>query len=172
MYIIIRHADDSVIDLSQNDNKHDTTITNSGKRKSYKLAKKLVKKYGIPDVIYCSPFQRGRNTVKEMMKVFTKEQLKHIKILVDINLTKYFTDTQKYNPKIHHTTSYYNIPVVESKEDVLERSHNHLNRLYKHHSQKEVIWSITHAIVVNYIGQMVGKDKNNSIDFLEYITIH
>lgn len=171
MYIILRHADDSVIDLTQQTYKHDTTITNNGKRRAYKLAKRLVRKYGVPDVIYCSPFQRGRDTVQEMLKVFSSDQLKNIKILVDLNLTKYFTESQKVNPKIHSSTSQYNIPFNETKEQVMVRANNHLNRLARHHPKPEITWSVTHAIMVKYIGRIKGDYMSDSIDFLEYITV-
>ena len=52
--IYIRHAED----IYRDKYKYDPKLTRDGKIKARKLVTKLISKYGIPDIIYCSPCSR------------------------------------------------------------------------------------------------------------------
>lgn len=47
---------------------HDPEITEQGKEEARKLAMNLIKRYGVPTIIVCSPFLRCRQTANELAK--------------------------------------------------------------------------------------------------------
>ncbi len=160
MLIYIRHAEDA--DGSY-DTKHDGKLTPDGKKATEKLAKRLIKKYGYPDIIYCSPLYRTRQTAKIIQDITPHK----VEVLVDMRLSKYFTTSQKNNPRVRRDTGKYHPQYYETKEDVKKRSRLQLKRMKKHR-EKYNIWCITHAIVFKYICAIQGQDYHGDIPFLEY----
>ena len=81
--IYIRHGND---DEREPHKIHDTHLTSQGKHKSKKVAKKLIEKYGVPDIIFCSPFARTRETLDVFNKVIRKIGNKEIANIIDSSL--------------------------------------------------------------------------------------
>ena len=60
MRIYIRHADKEYENGKAMSCVHDPSITEDGKINTIRTAQELVSKYGIPDMIICSPYRRAR----------------------------------------------------------------------------------------------------------------
>lgn len=143
MLIFVRHSDDS----SKNAHRHDGAITSRGKRRAQKVAKKMVSRYGKPDRIYCSPFQRTRETMENMLIGANLEQ--RPSIVMDPRLSRYFSSKEKADPSIFTKTEDYGVPIYESWRDFNNRVRNFLKELEDKQLFDEgvVIWVITHALV-------------------------
>lgn len=176
MIIYIRHAND---EESNPKYKHDTHITREGKKQIVKFIHKLVKKYGYPDRIYFSPFQRCKETVMEMineiifMKTgsYPKHCLKcysyNIELIKDSNLSRYFTKKDRNKPSVSRKTLKCKVPVNESHSDFHERIEKHIMTV-KNNNNNEVIWCITHAIVFKKIGKKLNVKTQDHIKFLDH----
>ena len=106
--IYIRHGKDR-----KGNHKHDEKLTKEGKREVEKFTEKLVEEYGIPDIIYYSPFHRTRHTAKYMLKKIIEireDKNKKVKMKMDVNLGRFFTKTQKRNPDVREST--YNKGII------------------------------------------------------------
>lgn len=184
--LFIRHSED---DFDYPKFSHDLPITKGGIRLTKKLTKKLIRKHGVPDVIYLSPFKRCRSTVEIMVKTILKEQnayetltakdqsrsgnslnFKSPKITIDNRLTKYYTISQQSHPNARPETLKHNPPTSETKEDVFKRSKSILNELRISIKPNEVVWCVTHAIVVSKVCKMIG-NPYRTIDFLQVIKV-
>src|SRR5436190_1968206 len=88
MNIYLRHGED---DLSDEATKHDGHLTREGKKQVKNTAKYLLKKYGIPSTIYCSPFVRTTETAEQMKKFMhsTGIDIRSIRIVKDERIGKY-----------------------------------------------------------------------------------
>jgi len=75
--IYIRHGKDR-----KGSHKHDEKLTKEGKKEVEIFTEKLVREYGIPDIIYYSPFHRTRHTAKYMLRkiIEMRKKLYEIKV--------------------------------------------------------------------------------------------
>jgi len=178
MIIYIRHAND---EESNPKYKHDTHITEKGKKEITKFIHKLVKKYGYPDKIYFSPFQRCKETVTEMINeiVFIKTGkypnccLKcyshEIELIEDHHLSRYFSKKDMKKPSVAPKTLKHKIPMDESHNEFHERLEKHITKVKKDVKENnEIIWCITHAITFKKIGKKLHVNTADHIKFLDH----
>lgn len=141
MLILIRHAEEDETNTPSKYS-HDANITKKGAELARTVAKRLIRKYGHPSVIYLSPFKRTRQTV-ESMNVKAKT-------IVDNRVSKYFTKRQSISPKIHSSTQSLSPPIAESKEQVLKRIREFVFSI----TSTNVVWVVTHAIILKYAAKL------------------
>lgn len=94
--LFIRHGPDEA------DGKHvfDQRISPKGKRSCRKVAKLLVKKYGLPTLIYYSPYKRCRTTLQEFLRVIESHKGDHVvKTEPAPSLGKFYTTQQRHAMK-------------------------------------------------------------------------
>ena len=116
--------------------------------------KKLIKKYGYPTKIYCSPFKRVRETVAIMLD-YIAEKGRQVEIHVDPNLSRYFNGNERANPSVRKTTLKYNPPLDENGQ-MFKRRVDKAERRVMHND--DTVWCITHYLVIKRI------TKNNDIE--------
>src|SRR5213080_2332527 len=87
--IYIRHAEKLFSNgASGQEYSHDPDITDEGVLEANILGLKLVEKYGIPNVIYCSPLLRTRETMNSLLgKV---DEAKSLVAYCDVRIGEYF----------------------------------------------------------------------------------
>lgn len=161
--IYVRHGHDEDSDYS-----HDQHLTDEGWHEAKKLARRLVKEYGLPDVIYYSPFDRTTDTARAMLSVVRNEFGKNnVKTKIEPRLGKFFTSKQRSNPKVSENTIQRGMIVPKGKREFhagLETHHQAIN--FKHAGQ--IVWNVTHAIGVNYhIKRLTGKSQ--TVEYLQHI---
>lgn len=149
--IYIRHAKDDTKSAFLNGSVNDAPLYPTSKNSCKKLGKKLIEKYGVPKVIYTSPFLRCKETVKYMLEGNKNLIDKNILIEPDLDISKWFPSDQKDNPQITSKTSKYDINVKESYDEFKNRIKNHYKLKKKLAKSKDVYWCVTHAIVFKKI---------------------
>ncbi len=145
---------------------HDPTITSLGKKEVAKATHKLVRKYGVPKVIYCSPFKRCRATVKVMLEHF-HDTNKRPNVFIDNRLSKFYTESQQKNPNGRPSTMKYNPPIIECHNDVMDRCLDIYEEL---DGTSNRVWCVTHAIIVRYISQEIDEEIEH-VEFLQKVVI-
>lgn len=155
--IFVRHSDDESVDCSQI---HDCQLVKNGWRLARNVGKKLIDKYGIPDIIYVSPFRRTIQTMEGMLNGRSTE------IIEDKRLCRYFNGSSKYSPKVDPKTMKKNIPIKESFDEFEKRVKN-FSRFISTSSPDKVIWIITHVLVY----KRLIKTSRGHIPFMDYRVI-
>lgn len=165
--VFIRHSDDNGSDPSHH---HDPKVTRRGKKKAENAAYELIRMYGEPSVIFCSPFRRTLETSKRMKKMCNLPP----EIYIDNNLSRYFSKKEKKNPDISSKTRKYDVPIYESWNDFEERINKHIQMLihsgYK--KSEDVVWVVSHALVYKHVARVYGVDIPIIIPFLEHFVVH
>lgn len=166
--IYLRHGDDEVTDYV-----HDESLTHKGKKKTKKLAKKLIEEHGVPDIIYFSPFYRTRQTKKIMLKVISKyigKEYKKIARVCDYRLSRFFTSRESENPSVRDATIRRKAPLDETKEEFNERLANQLNYIQRKH-KGQLVWCVTHTLVIKYVIKEKNVEHGDHIPYLETIIL-
>ena len=169
MIIYIRHAHDEH-PSSKYSHKSDIPLNDKGKKMAFKISQKLIKKYGVPDLILLSPLYRTRQTATIFSHVINQLTGKNPQMYIDPRLSKYFTESQQKNPKVRKDTKKFPLPIHESKDDVMNRVIHHLNDICK--STDKNIWCITHAIILKYIAKHKCIDIPPHIEFLQTLVVN
>ena len=148
----MRHGNDN----KSCDYKHDHSLQSDYiyEEEIIKKTKKLIKKYGYPEKIYCSPFKRVRETVVIMAK-YIQSKNREIDIHVDPRLSRYFTSKEQLEPSVRKTTLKYNPPLDEDNKMFKKRVDKVEERINRN---TVTTWCITHYLVIKRIS------KNNDID--------
>jgi len=170
--IIIRHANDEQDNFLH---KHDKEITKRGKKDAKRIGKKLIKKYGTPDIIYCSPFMRTRQTLKYMLKYMLKHDNIQPNVIIDKRLS---TTKEKKNPSVFSQTKKKHIPIKETHKMFKQRCDSFLRDIKKdtnnddhyeyNNNKKKVSWIITHVKVLKRICEKSHVIIPNHVSFLEH----
>jgi len=167
--IYIRHGEDT-----SDGYKHDQKLTSKGKEDVKNLTIELINEYGLPDIIYYSPYYRTRQTKKIMLKVIHKHFNHGLpEYKPDFRLSRYFTKHQKKSPNIRRETEKRGVPIDETWKEFKSRVNNQLidtENLIKN-NEKRIIWCITHTLVLDRIIKLKGIDHDYEIPFLDKIVI-
>ncbi len=160
MHIYMRHGNDE----KKSNYKHDKSLNSSSQYEQniIEKTKELIKLYGYPDKIYCSPFRRARETVHIM------RQLLNVEIIIDPRLSRFFNEKEKSKPSVRRKTLQYNPPIHETKEQFKQRVKNVEKMIHK---QSCNIWCITHYLVIKRISKKYNKPIPNKMPFLWHINI-
>lgn len=167
MIIYIRHGND---DGSDPTFAHDPRITEDGRKKARKTAFELVKDYGSPKIIFCSPFKRTIQTAKIMKKMCGA----NTEIYIDPNLSRYFCTREKCDPQLYPETERYDTPIYESWNGFERRVNKHLDMIEKNKFKlrSAIIWCITHALVYKHIARTYQVEIPNYIPFMHSFFIN
>lgn len=168
MIIYIRHSFDDNYDPTY---EHDPKLTKEGKILAYQKGKHLIKKFGIPNIIYCSPFRRTKETVMNMIKNIPEEVLANIKIFYDPIIGRYFSHKEKKHVSISKSTLKSNINIYETKRDFNRRINILTKRLSKWIDSNHVIWCITHTSVFKKLAKLYNIKLPRNIPFMYYFVI-
>lgn len=163
--IYIRHGSDR-----RTNHKYDEELTEEGKLAARDLAEKLINEYGLPDIIYYSPFYRTRQTKKEMIKIIKQHNFsKKTKIKLDPRLGRFFDKKGRRNPDIKTSTQKKGAIIDQSMEDFKER----IQEQYEDAISKPypVIWNITHTLVLLRIAKITNTERSKYVEYLDYCVI-
>ena len=167
--IYIRHGKDR-----KGSHKHDEKLTKEGKKEVEIFTEKLVREYGIPDIIYYSPFHRTRHTAKYMLRKIIdirEDDTKTVKLKLDVNLGRFFTKRQKKNPDVRDSTYKKGIIVEERWEDFKERVESQLDANLKNNKDK-LVWNITHSLVILQVAKLKNIQRDSHVEYLDTVVIY
>lgn len=140
--------------------KHDNSLNDvEGREEIIYHTKKLIKKYGHPQTIYCSPFKRAIQTVKIMRKVFTQP----VNIYIDSKLSRYFNNNEKRSPSVSDKTLKYKPPIHETHEEFYARVDKVHCKMDKRAERNNTVWYITHYLVMKRVA------NNDNIQLPSYM---
>lgn len=162
MIILVRHSDDESDGCSQ---EHDCQLARRGRNLAYKVGKKLIERYGMPDLILVSPFRRTIQTMRYMLYNVNTD---HIKMIEDRRLSRWFTSKQKKRPIVDKVTLEKDIPINETYREFKERIVDFANEVDTLDSKDKVIWVITHVVVYKRLCNLYGLKINHHVPFMEY----
>ena len=163
--IYIRHGEDT-----RSGYQYDEKLTKKGKTNSRKLAKELIHKYGVPDIIYCSPYYRTRQTRRQMLKVIKRVTDKKIDNITDPRLSRFFTRYEKRNPDIREDTLNKKAPIYETWNDFKRR----VRKQVKHMERKDeynVIWCIGHTLIIKEVAKIKQIVRSDHIRYLDTVVL-
>lgn len=169
MIIYIRHASDQYEDPTF---LHDQKIvkTKENIENALNVAKFLIKEYGQPEVVICSPFERAKGTLNIMRKVFDNNP----EIKYDTRVSRYFTSKEKKEVDIRKETQVMLPPVYESWSKFKVRVQDHINTLVEDatlKSRHKVVWVITHTLVIKEVAKHLKIETPDYFEFLLWMAI-
>ena len=169
--IYIRHAND---DDKNSTFRDDAKLNDKGVNNSKKHCKYLIKKYGVPSVIVCSPFIRARETAHIFKKYIRKTFRKKIHIKIEPILGRFFSSNERHNPDIRNETLKYKPIIEKSSDDLMKRLESHKEKMTtkNYHSSEEVIWCISHGIIMAKLMKLYKiKGSKKHVEFLQHFKV-
>lgn len=167
MLIYVRHSEDELNNVTHG---HDAKLTKEGKRLAYKCGDRLLTKYGVPDIIYCSPFRRTKETLKYMLRNLSDHQLKKIKFIYEPNIGRHFNRRERENPDVAPATIKANVPIFESRKEFHKRIRIAARKLTKI-AKQQVVWCITHTTVYKRVAKIYNITLPRIIPYMHHFTI-
>jgi len=198
--------------------RHDTPITYGGALRAQQTARYLMLKYGVPDIILCSPYLRTRQTAHFMKQQvlddvqsltsssrFSIDSNNHelpalesdqkiAPVYVESLLSKYMKVPHESLADIRPDTRKYNPPLSEVRWQVYNRVRRHIHLLNEidwrlstvplyqntiHNADNinttvppQVIWCITHGIVLTSAAKLYNIPVPRRIPFCGYVCLH
>lgn len=188
--VYVRHADDDPVTPALATGaappEHDPPLNARGRRRALAAANALIALYGHPQVVYCSPFQRARQTVESMMGAFTGTVL----FGVDPGLSRRFSKAEQRSPSIScDTWSMGPVPVIETSHEFAGRVDRHCKRVVARHFDRRprsrdgdrgaaaggndpVVWCVTHALVMRRVAKRFRSSvPDEYVPFLGWMTV-
>lgn len=168
--IFIRHGEKQYKNANSTFDKHDPGLTEIGIERAKAVADKLIKLYGEPYKIICSPYRRTRETALIM-----NMQLKNPceQIIIDTNLSEYLGNHPTAKLDVTTATAVHNPPHPETFEDMKNRAKKSLYKLRKfvaNHPNK-IIWIITHGLIIKQISNFIGFHIYKNLPYLSGLLI-
>lgn len=164
--IIIRHSEDEQDDLIH---RNDNQLTRKGKKLCRYKSKYLVEKYGEPDIIFCSPMYRTRQTLSYM-----KRNIKgNFDIVIDNRLSRYFGSSRRnHKASLFEQTKKYGVPLVENREQFNKRCDSFIRYILDNSEEfRDLnIWIITHTLVIDRFFKKTNKELGR-VEFLQHYII-
>lgn len=173
MIIYLRHASDHYDDPTF---AHDQKIPPSKKNVNDILTviKHLVATYGNPVAIYCSPFQRARDTLELMKDYLIKETGGDIEVEIDPKLSRYFTSKEKKEPSVRKDTLELEPPIFEKWDDFKERVIQHVDEMIEKgylRSRHTLVLVITHTLVIKEVAKYLKFETPEYYEFLQWLCV-
>lgn len=163
--IYIRHADKNYLNGHSEYFKHDPGITELGVSRAKHIAKELLKVYGRPDRIVCSPFRRTRETALVMNSVL---DIPISEIEVETDLSEYLGNHNNVPLDVMEHTKIYRPPHPETFEEMKLRVKRHISNVKK---RSGTTWFITHGLIIKQIAGHYNIKASKQIPYLTCFSV-
>lgn len=169
--VYIRHAHKDYQNGNAEFFKFDPSITDEGVARAKIIAKHLVDLYGEPTRIISSPFRRTRETATVLGSIL-KNQFADI-YEIDRDVGEYLGNHNGAELDVVVATRIHNPFHSESFETMKKRVKKHIEKIRKRNSQnsKEIIWVVTHGIIVKQVVSYFGIKSSKEIPYLTCFSI-
>lgn len=141
-------------------------------------------RYGMPDMIRCSPYNRTRATLKQFLKVCKEHDSSRLpKVVIDARLGRFFTknDREEFSKvKKEHKKNLRQSTLKLAGEFVIDKDKHHFrkrveqqfSRLQKK-NKYSIIWNITHSLVIKHVARLTNKKDKlpDHLSFLEHLAL-
>lgn len=159
----VRHSADMAVEDSTH--VHDARLTRPGKELATKKGKKLIRRYGLPKIVFCSPFRRTKETLEAMLKDVSRTERNKIQIIFDPDLSRYFTREEKRHASVDDETNEAKIPIYETLLEFGQRVQRVVKNMEKYLSSPENIWVVTHTTVYKRLSRAYNVTLPDYIPF-------
>jgi broad specificity phosphatase PhoE len=129
-----------------------------------------VRKYGIPNYIITSPYERTRHTAELFRDIIDQLYDVRVPIFVDCNISEYLGYQYKFNPQlsVSDETKKFDVPDPnETIDELHERINYHLD-MFKDINMN--VWIVTHGKIMEIIYKKYI-NKRKSFQYLESFKI-
>lgn len=157
----------------------DTPLSHLGAQQAEMTAEQLIARYGVPDVILCSPYLRTRQTafyLEMVCRRAIKQTDTSPAVYVDTQLSKFIFEKERHRARrfIRRDTLEYKPPLDEEKDDFKDRIYSHIKSQESevkqirvpittdpstNTSKNYVVWCVTHAIAVSVCADYCRKRR-------------
>lgn len=159
MLLYLRHGDDRGHAVYH----HDRPLNERGRDAAARHGRRLVAKFGTPDVVYVSPYRRARQTLDAMRPYFERA----IGECVDPRVAQHLSEKQRKTPSVRPSTLAL-VAVDETEDDFHRRLAEHVEEVRPRIASK--IWVITHQAVIERVGAHFGAQVAD-LDFLDHVVL-
>lgn len=165
--IYIRHAEKEYKNSDAEFYKHDPGIKEIGVERARKIALKLIEIYGEPTKIVSSPYRRTRETAM-IMNMMLKNPFEEI--MIDANLSEYLGNHYHVPIDVTTATKIHNPPHPETFDEMKKRVKRFMDK-NKNENSKEIVWVITHGIIIKQIANYIGIRTSKQFPCLTCFTV-
>ena len=150
---------------------HDPSLLKSEEQKIEALTVDLISKYGIPNKLIVSPFERTRQTAEIINNTIVKIYDKFCLTYYDKEVSEFLGFQRPKNKPADVTkhTSLYIKPIIGAEQ--LQSCKNRIINFYKKLNKKENTWIITHGILISFLHQHIY-EKKKTFNCLDYLHIN
>jgi broad specificity phosphatase PhoE len=150
---------------------HDSPIHEDSIKDIHNKTDILVEEFGFPTKICVSPFLRTRQTVERILQrlyILDTKKTSDITVESDTDISEYLGFQKPYGNEAdvtEETASIFDKKIIlgESLKNLNYRVKSHITRLNLIENKPEIIWIVTHGIVLNniyyYLTKQSGKAK-------------
>ena len=160
MLLYLRHGDDR----GDDGYKHDRPLNDRGRKKTGKVAKRLIERHGHPDVVYVSPFRRALETLEAMSASFDREVMVHR----EPRIAQHLSENQRRDPQLSPETR-AQITIEEDRRAFCQRVADHFDEVRRRSDSS--IWCITHQSVIEEVADKLGVKIPANLDFLDHVVM-
>ena len=173
MIVYIRHGhDDEELMFSQHED--DVELLRQGWMLSQVRARRLIRYFGVPQIIRCSPFQRAVDTARSMIKWIEKHYAVKVQIEVDCSLSRLFSKEEQESPDLSPQTALSPIPIKEKWKDFCKRVADHTSQMVNNvqaYLPTSKIWCISHSVVLLQIAELHHKTIRDPVEYLDWFHV-
>lgn len=163
--IYIRHSDDEGGDCSK---LQDCQLNDEGRKLAIRTGYKLIKKHGLPNIIYYSPFRRTLQTMDNML---WKKDRSGIKIYKEPKLARYFSSNEKKNPDVDPKTLKSDIDIYETYDEFKARINEFSESIEYLAESDNLVWCITHTTVYKRLSKIYNVRLPKHIPFCHHFVL-
>ena len=155
--LYIRHSEKLYKNGENTEYQLDPGLTENGKVNAMIKFDQLLK-YGIPSIIYCSPYLRTRETAIIAQYVVKHNTNTNVQIIVDNLLSEYLGNQKNVNfeEDVHKETLQYNPLPSETWKEYMDRIKQHIKINNQLQNDNKIIWYISHGLVIQSISFFYG----------------
>ena len=104
-----------------------------------------------------------------MIKKLNEMTDKKILYKSDVNLGRFFTRNQRYNPNVRKSTFRKGVIIEERYEEFKGRVEEQIEDM--ENKEHEIIWNITHSLVLLHVAKVKRIERNKRVEYLDTLVI-
>jgi broad specificity phosphatase PhoE len=170
MFLYIRHAKDK-----EDKDGNDGSLRKSSKEEINKKTLIWIEKYGIPEIVYYSPFYRTFQTVKQIKRCIEDYMKKNniqqkIKYIVEPKIGRYVT---RKETNVRESSLKKGAIIGENSEEFKERVRQHFDFLktLRQENKNIKIWNVTHAYILTITSKYANVQLKDHLEYLDTLLI-
>lgn len=172
MIVYIRHGHDDE-ELKYSSHQDDVLLLKQGWELSRVRARRLIRYFGVPHMIRCSPFQRAMDTARAMVDWIEKHYAVVVPIEVDRTLSRFFSKDEQAAPDLNPQTASLEVPIYEQWKDFRRRVSQHTHNMIAMgaYGPDKRIWCISHSIVLLEVAEYHHTKIRDPVEYLDWFDL-